>query len=347
LNITFKNIGYKIPIKYHFIFWITYFSLNIIRWGSYFNDYWYSIKSNLVEFPLHILIVYYNIYYLFPYFILKKKYYKFFVYFILSLTFLYLLRTGLNYLLVSENIWPEADGIQNAFTFNHVVAVILGEIYVIAFASSIKLIFDWIYENNRAESLQAIQLKTELQFLKAQIQPHFFFNTLNNLYALTLEKSKQAPEVVLKLSEIMEYILYDAKELEIKLVKEINYIQNYIDLERLRFGDKIDLQINTQGDIETQNVPPLLFLPFIENCFKHGSIENNNLNIRIKFQITETNLLKFSVVNNYNQFTQKKKVHGIGNKNVLRRLELLYEDRFTFNSRVEKQQYIVELSIQL
>ena len=347
MNITFKNIGYKIPIKYHFIFWITYFSLNIIRWGSYFNDYWYSIKSNLVEFPLHILIVYYNIYYLFPYFILKKKYYKFFVYFILSLTFLYLLRTGLNYLLVSENIWPEADGIQNAFTFNHVVAVILGEIYVIAFASSIKLIFDWIYENNRAESLQAIQLKTELQFLKAQIQPHFFFNTLNNLYALTLEKSKQAPEVVLKLSEIMEYILYDAKELEIKLVKEINYIQNYIDLERLRFGDKIDLQINTQGDIETQNVPPLLFLPFIENCFKHGSIENNNLNIRIKFQITETNLLKFSVVNNYNQFTQKKKVHGIGNKNVLRRLELLYEDRFTFNSRVEKQQYIVELSIQL
>ena len=347
MNITFKNIGYKIPIKYHFIFWITYFSLNIIRWGSYFNDYWYSIKSNLIEFPLHILIVYYNIYYLFPYFILKKKYYKFFVYFILSLTFLYLLRTGLNYLLVSENIWPEADGIQNAFTFNHVVAVILGEIYVIAFASSIKLIFDWIYENNRAESLQAIQLKTELQFLKAQIQPHFFFNTLNNLYALTLEKSKQAPEVVLKLSEIMEYILYDAKELEIKLVKEINYIQNYIDLERLRFGDKIDLQINTQGDIETQNVPPLLFLPFIENCFKHGSIENNNLNIRIKFQITETNLLKFSVVNNYNQFTQKKKVHGIGNKNVLRRLELLYEDRFTFNSRVEKQQYIVELSIQL
>jgi sensor histidine kinase YesM len=347
LNITFKNIGYKIPIKYHFIFWITYFSLNIIRWGSYFNDYWYSIKSNLVEFPLHILIVYYNIYYLFPYFILKKKYYKFFVYFILSLTFLYLLRTGLNYLLVSENIWPEADGIQNAFTFNHVVAVILGEIYVIAFASSIKLIFDWIYENNRVESLQAIQLKTELQFLKAQIQPHFFFNTLNNLYALTLEKSKQAPEVVLKLSEIMEYILYDAKELEIKLVKEINYIQNYIDLERLRFGDKIDLQINTQGDIETQNVPPLLFLPFIENCFKHGSIENNNLNIRIKFQVTETNLLKFSVVNNYNQFTQKKKVHGIGNKNVLRRLELLYEDRFTFNSRVEKQQYIVELSIQL
>ena len=347
MNITFKNIGYKIPIKYHFIFWITYFSLNIIRWGSYFNDYWYSIKSNLVEFPLHILIVYYNIYYLFPYFILKKKYYKFFVYFILSLTFLYLLRTGLNYLLVSENIWPEADGIQNAFTFNHVVAVILGEIYVIAFASSIKLIFDWIYENNRAESLQANQLKTELQFLKAQIQPHFFFNTLNNLYALTLERSKQAPEVVLKLSEIMEYILYDAKEPRIRLLNEINYIQNYIDLEKLRYGDKVSVQINMQGNIETQSVPPLLFLPFIENCFKHGAVENNKLNVLIEFEVTHNNVLRFYVINNYNSFPQNKTNHGIGNQNVLRRLELLYKDKFSLDIKTEDESYIVELLIPL
>lgn len=347
MNITFKNIGYKIPIKYHLIFWITYFLLNIIRWGSYFNDYWYSIKSNLVEFPLHIIIVYYNVYYLFPYFILNKKYYQFFVYFIASLTFLYLLRTGLNYLLVSENIWPEADGIQNAFAFNHIVAVITGEIYVIAFVSSIKLIFDWTYENNRLENLKATQLKTELQFLKAQIQPHFFFNTLNNLYALTLEKSKHASDVVLKLSQIMEYILYDAKETKITLLKEINYIQNYIDLEKLRSGNKINVEINMQGAIESQNVPPLLFLPFIENCFKHGSIENNKLNIKIGFEVTNANLLKFSVINNYDLVSQSKKNHGIGNKNVLRRLELLYKDRFTFNSRTEKENYIVELSIHL
>lgn len=344
---TFKNINYKIPIKYHFIFWISYFSLNLIRWGSYFNDYWYSLKSNLVEFPLHIFIVYFNVYYLFPNYILKKKYYKFFTYFILSLTFLYLLRTGLNYLLVSENIWPEANGIQNAFTFNHIVAVIIGEIYVIAFASTIKLIFDWIFDRKRIESLQANQLKIELQFLKAQIQPHFFFNTLNNLYALTLERSRQAPEVVLKLSEIMEYILYDAKEPRIRLLNEINYIQNYIDLEKLRYGDKVSVQVNIQGDIETQSVPPLLFLPFIENCFKHGTVENNNLNILIEFEVTHNNVLRFSVINNYNSFTQNKKNHGIGNQNVLRRLELLYKDKFTLDIKTEKQSYIVELLIQL
>lgn len=342
----FKKIDNKIPGIFHFIFWISYFLLNFFRWGSYFNDYWYSLKSNLVEFPLHILIVYFNIYILFPNFILKKKYYKFFLYFICSLIFLYIVRTGLNYILVTENIWPEAEGVQEAFTFNHIVAVIIGEIYVIAFVAAIKLIFDWMHEKNRVEDLQATQLKTELQFLKAQIQPHFFFNTLNNLYALTLGQSKQAPDVVLKLSEIMEYILYDARESEIRLLKEIKYIQNYIDLEKLRLRDRVIVQVNMQGDIEGKSVPPLLFLPFIENCFKHGVIENNKLNIVIEFEVTDSNVLNFSVTNNYNLFTQKNEKHGIGNQNVLRRLELLFKDNFTLKTRTEKQNYIVELSIQ-
>ena len=347
MKLTFVNSNYRIPIKYHIIFWLSYFLLNFMRWGSYFNDYWYSIKSNLVEFPLHIIIVYFNIYYLFPNYILKRKYYPFFIYFISSLILLYFVRTGFNYLLVSKSIWPEAEGSQDPFTFNHIVAVILGEIYVIAFVSTIKLFVDWIYEKNKVDNLQAIQLKTELQFLKAQIQPHFFFNTLNNIYALTLEKSKEAPEVILKLSEIMEYILYDAKESKIALLKEINYIQNYIDLEKLRFGYKIEVQTNIQGNIEELEMPPLLFLPLIENCFKHGSVENKKLIIVIDFEITSKNILRFSVKNNYNIQNQNIKKHGIGNKNVLRRLELIYGDNFNLVTRIENDFYIVNLAIQL
>lgn len=343
----FKNIGDKVPAKYHFIFWLSYFFLNFIRWGSYFNDYWYSLKSNLVEFPLHIVIVYVTIYYLFPHYILKKKYYQFFLYFSISLALLYVVRTGFIYLLVTENVWPEAEGIQKAFTFNHVLAVVLGEIYVIALVSTIKLIVDWSYERNRVDNLQAVQLQTELQFLKAQIQPHFFFNTLNSLYALTLEQSKEAPEIVLKLSEIMEYVLYSAKEPKIRLLNEIRYVQNYIDLEKLRYRKKVNVQVDIQGDVESPMVPPLLFLPFIENCFKHGTIENNKLNVFIKFEISETNFLQFSVINNYNFFTKKIKNHGIGNKNVRRRLELLYNENFTLSTRTEKQNYIVDLGIQL
>ncbi|QTE24494.1 histidine kinase [Polaribacter cellanae] len=329
------------------MFWGGYFILNFIRWGSYFNDYWYSIKSNLVEFPLHIIIVYFNIYYLFPNFILKKKYYMFFLYFISSLIVLYFVRTGFNYLLVSEKIWPEAEGIQEAFTFNHVIAVVLGEIYVIAFASTIKLMLDWMYEKNRVDSLQAMQLKTELQFLKAQIQPHFFFNTLNNLYALTLTDNKQASDVVLKLSKIMEYILYDAKEPKVKLLKEIKHIQNYIDLEKLRYDDKLIVEFTIQGAINNQKVPPLLFLSFIENCFKHGSKENENLEILIAFELTPNNLLRFSVSNNYNPAVKQTKKHGIGNKNLERRLELLFKNKYTLSKVRKDDKYMVDLTIQL
>ena len=140
-------------------------------------------------------------------------------------------RTELIFLFINENVWPESQTLQKAYAFNHILAVCLIGIYDVGLFTTIKLATDWFFDKKRIESLQENQLKTELQFLKAQIQPHFFFNTLNNLYALTLEKSTQAPDVVLKLSEIMEYILYDAKESKIRL---LNGDQLYSKLYRFR-----------------------------------------------------------------------------------------------------------------
>jgi len=318
--------------------------LNFIRWGSYFNDYWYSLKSNLVEFPLHIIIVYFNIYYLIPKFILNKKYVHFFTYFIVSLALLYTIRTGLNYLLVTENIWPEAEGVQKAFTFNHIVAVVLGEIYVITLASAIKLTVDWIAEKRRNDQLQKQQLQTELNFLKSQIQPHFFFNTLNNLYALAIEKSNNTPEVILKLSEIMQYVLYEVKEPKISLLKEINYIHSYIDLEKLRYGDSIESQLTIKGNVDGVNVPPLLFLPFIENCFKHGAKNNNTIVIKISFDKKDKELV-FTVENNFNSSNDIESKHGIGIENVKRRLQLLFNDNFILKTRILDNKYLVRLKI--
>ncbi len=343
----FKNTGYKIPIKYHFIFWISYFFLNVVRWGSYYEDYWYSFKSNMVTVTFSMLLAYFHVYVLLPKFVFRKKIISYLFFFLAALFVFYVVRTQFIFMFINENVWPESQTPQRAYAFNHILAVCLIGIYDVGLATTIKLTTDWIFERKRNESLQAIQLQTELQFLKTQIQPHFFFNTLNNLYALTLDKSKQAPAVVLKLSEIMEYILYDAKEKKVSLFNEIKYIQNYIDLEKLRYGDKVNVKINMQGDLEAQNVPPLLFLPFIENCFKHGTIETNKLNVVIDFEVTKSNLLKFSVVNNYNLFTHNDKDHGIGNQNVKRRLELLYGEGFTLNTKKEKQNYIVQLEIPL
>lgn len=280
---TFKNTSNKIPLKFHVIFWLSYFLLNFIRWGSYFNDYWYSFKSNLVEFPLHILFAYFTIYYLIPKFVVNKKYLEFLLYFILVLALIYVLRTELTYFLVSKNIWPEAQGSQRAFTFNHVLAVVLGEIYVISLVTAIKLAVDWIVEKRKNDQLQKQQLRAELNFLKSQIQPHFFFNTLNNLYALSVKNSNKTPEVILKLSEIMQYVLYEVKEPKISLIKEVNYIHSYIELEKLRYGNSVKSDLTLKGNLDGIIVPPLIFLPFIENCFKHGAKNNDTIVIKINF----------------------------------------------------------------
>jgi len=335
---------FKLPVRYHLFFWFGYFLFNFIRWGSYFNDYWYSLKSNLIEFSLHIPITYFVIYYLIPKYLLKRKFAAFFFWLVSSLLLLYLLRTGLNYVLVTKNIWPEADGVQNAFTFNHIIAVTLGELYVIALVSAIKLTHDWISEKRKNDELQKIQLRTELDFLKSQIQPHFFFNTLNNLYALVIENSPNAPDVVLKLSEIMQYVLYEVKESKISLLKEINYIYSYLELEKLRYGNKIKANLEITGDIDSIEIPPLLFLPFIENCFKHGAKNNESIKVDIRFEI-KNNFLFFTVENSFHNLNKNSLKHGIGIVNVKRRLQLLYKNNFTLDAENSDNKFKVFLKI--
>lgn len=343
-----KNNTNNITIlrKYHVIFWVSYFTFNVVRWGSYFDDYWYSLKSNLIEFPLHILLVYANLYYFIPKFLILKKYKSYILSLIFSLAFLYIIRTGLNYFLVTKNIWPEAEGYQQAFTFNHIVAVILGELYVIALATAIKLTVDWTNQKDRLETLKKEHLKTELNFLKAQIQPHFFFNTLNNLYALTLEKSSVAPDVVLKLSDIMQYVIYDVKDSKVNLTKEINYIKNYIDLERLRYNENAKLNLNIIGDVSEIKIPSLIFLSFIENCFKHNG-KINNFYVKIIFENLNNTSLLFTVENNYVDSNKNEKKPGIGNKNIKRRLDLLYQNKYYLDISNKQNIYKVKLEIPL
>ncbi len=337
---------YSIPLKYHFIFWISYFIFNVIRWGSYFQDYWYSFKSNLVTFTLSMILVYINIYILFPKFVLKKNYAKYLLSFLLVLCVFYIVRTELIYWLINENVWPESDTPQKAYSFNHILVVFLTGIYDVALVTTIKLTVDWIFERKRREQLQEVQLRTELNFLKSQIQPHFFFNTLNNLYALSIEKSTKTPEVILKLSELMQYVLYDAKEPKITLLKEISYIQSYLELEELRYGDTVKYHLDIVGNIDDVYVPPLLFITFIENCFKHGTKENDKMLIQMCFE-NNGGQLTFDVKNNLNKsnFEIEDGKNGIGIENVRRRLELLYNEKFMLKTGIFEGEYCVKLKI--
>ena len=259
------------------------------------------------------------------------------------LVLVYLIRTGLNYLLVTKEIWPEAESPGKFLELNHIIAVVLGELYVIGFVSAIKLVIDWSLEKRRNEDLAKLQMSTELKYLRTQIQPHFFFNTLNNLYALTLSKSDNAPQLVIKLSDMMQYILYEVDSSKASLLKEISHINNFIDIECLRFEDRIESQLDITGDIEDVQVPPLLLLSFVENCFKHGLKENDKIKIGMNFEVVDRNYLEFTLTNNFNPNLAKS--NGIGNTNAKRRLKLLFSDDFKMESKVIGDTYILFLKI--
>lgn len=256
----------------------------------------------------------------------------------------YLVRTGLNLLLVTNDIWPEVQEQQKVFGLNHFIAVVVGELYVIGITSAIKYVADYIFERNQNQQLRELQYKTELKYLKSQIQPHFYFNTLNNLYALTLKKSTMASEVVLKLSEIMQYIIYDANKKKVSLIQEINYIDNYVELEKIRFGNLVDIEISISGDIDDIKVAPLIFLPFIENAFKHGLRNTDDMKLVINFERNKEKLL-FSSQNTFNPNNMKSSREGIGLKNVERRLQILYKNSYDLDIFDDNGQYIVNLKI--
>ena len=213
-----------------------------------------------------------------------------------------------------------------------------------------KVTTDWLGLQNEKRELESQNLQSELKFLKSQINPHFFFNTLNNLYALTLKKSDLAPEIVLRLSEMMRYMLYESNEKEVPLDKEINYVNNYIELERLRQGEKFKIDFLVEGEPFNQRIAPLMFIPFLENSFKHGldnQIKSGYVNIHL---MLEENSVRLDIKNSKPEFLpsiKKKKSGGIGLENVRRRLKLLYPDKHKLEILDENDSYHVKLDVEL
>jgi len=215
-----------------------------------------------------------------------------------------------------------------------------------AISSLVRIPLDWLKVQKEKKDLITKNIQTELQFLKNQINPHFLFNTLNNLYALTLKKSDYAPEVVLKLSDMMRYMLYECNEKLVQLEKEILYIKNYIELEKIRLSKNADIEIEVIGNIDNTKVAPLLFIPFIENSFKHGlktSLEKAY--IKVSF-IVRNDTIEFIVKNSKSQlmpgFTGKK-IGGIGLANVKKRLELIYPNQHSLKISEFPDSYEIHL----
>ncbi len=340
-----RKVKFNIKLQNHLWFWGVYFTLNFLRWGAYFNDYPYAFKSNLIEFSLVIPLVYLNLFVLVPKYVLKQKYITYTLLLLLSLFAIYLLKTALTYYIISENIWPEANREYHPFEINHIVAVCIGELYVLAMASSVYLTLTWLKERERNRSLRENQFKIKLKYLENQIQPHFFFNTLNNLYALSLESSKKVPDVIIKLSNLMEYVLYDVKGTKfVPLIKEIDYIQNYIEIEKLRF-ENVEVSINLESNIEDVVVPPLIFISLVENAFKHGGLNNRDLKIKINCKVIDNKILDFEILNNFVISQNHNSKRGIGLVNTKKRLKLIYRNNFSLKQKTKLNFYITRLQI--
>jgi len=215
-------------------------------------------------------------------------------------------------------------------------------------AIMIKLIKRWWHKLKETEQLAKEKVKAELQLLKSQVHPHFLFNTLNNIYYFTISGSAKAPEMIKKLTDLLDYILNECNRPLVPLEKEIKMIQDYMALEKIRYGDQMNMSVEFPDNCRNKMIAPLLLIPFVENSFKHGTskvLSRAYIKLIIK---TEDNTLYFSIINSKPPVNEPVTTKGnIGLKNVKKRLELLYPDEHVLTITEEPEVFTIELKIQL
>jgi LytS/YehU family sensor histidine kinase len=288
-----------------------------------------------------MIIVYALVYWLIPRFLITKRYPYFFAGFLVVLS-LCIVYSMLAQLTIEANT--------NAFKgFNMSTGRnVLPFIHVAGIAISINLLKYWYYQQR--QTMEALQQKTtaELELLKSQVHPHFLFNTLNNLYSFILEKSDKAPEIVLKLSNLLRFMIYESGAATIPLTKEISLLKEYMALEQLRYGNRLDISFAIDGDTDSKVIAPLLMLPLVENAFKHGASKQlDQCWISLHMHVTDKGMhckLLNSCEGEPEAGIPGNK--GIGLQNVKKRLELLYPGRYSFSTLLTKDVFIVNLALQ-
>lgn len=320
-------------IAFHIYFWLFIFLFIALTMESKEEaiSLWKRIYISLRPIAMTILPVYTHFFILERYFY-RKKYAKYgalllvtiFSYACLNYAFImYVLKTGTN------PVYP-------AFLI----------IFMILISTSLKVLGDNINQRFLLQEAQAKQVQTELSLLKTQLNPHFLFNTLNNLYGLAKKRNKAASDGIAQLSHLMRYMIYDCTVDKIDLEKEALQIKRLIELQKLRFSEDDDIQINFQidGNVKGLYIPPMLLIPFVENAFKHGISLKASSFIKIYLNV-KGNKLHFSVKNSLHASIKEKEEagSGVGLQNVRRRLELLYPDSFNLTIHSSDNEFGIDL----
>lgn len=333
----------------HLSFWCVYLSFFIFRVSLFQRgpeiDWFRVLTIATIQVTFAMMIGYLNYFVFLPRFLADKNGWRYFAQFALAFAILITLRIHAERFLIDGYTREE----EYLYRTQFVISVATTNLFIVIFLGMIRFAVDWFEFEAKQKTVENERLTAELNFLKAQINPHFLFNTLNNLYYLAYTKSPNTPEVIAKLSQMMRYMIYDTNYPQVPLSKEIEYMQNYISLERLRLNNQIPITFNVEGDPQRFMITPLIFITFLENAFKHG-ISNNNPKawVKIFVQLKENECIyqvENSKVSSPTAISEEKS--GIGLQNVKRRLELSYPGRHELTVHDMADRYSIKLNIAL
>ncbi|WP_459209433.1 sensor histidine kinase [Aquimarina rhabdastrellae] len=335
------------------------FLIHTLCWGLFVSFVGIQLYLDLGRIPrgflsrltINLGIFYMNYLFLVPQLLLKKRA---LIYVFSAISLIYISKLITDHVINDVELYINAVDvtgkfIDRRFFFNRFSGKRFSVLFYTTFlilSLAIRLYEEWKRNENNRRVIQADKTATELQFLKNQLNPHFLFNSLNSIYSLTTKKSNDAPEAVITLSEMMRYMLYQTNNKFVLLQNELNYIQNYLKLQRLRIANNEKVTINIHGTVSNQKIKPLLLISFIENAFKYGTDFKGNTEVRISIDVEETKLY-FKCINLIGVRKHINNDFGIGLQNTRERLELLYPEKHELSVEEKENKYIVDLVLNL
>ena len=347
--------GKKLPLLLHLVAWfiMLLLPLYLLRFDA--DRDLFFIQRIYLRTIIYVLIFYLNFFWLIPHFLFKAKKWQYYVSITAFIIGFYFINDTIN-----KNIFvKEEQRTKEAYEkftrdlkipkqpwkfdiYNYLFTSILISGFSIGLRTTGRL-----NENEKKrKELEKEMLGSELAFLKSQVSPHFFFNTLNNIYSLTEINTKEAQNAILQLSKLMRYLLYESEKGDAKLSGEIDFMKNYIELMKLRLNEKVDLKFSFPEQFSDITFPPLLFVSFIENAFKHGVSYRETSFIHIELSLKE-NIIHFISRNSIGRKSEKNEESGIGLENIKKRLALLFPDKHLLSINQTDKTFEVDLVITL
>jgi two-component sensor histidine kinase len=329
-----KRRKYLVP-ELHILTWAVLLFVPILvfhnsKWDTGLPDAFFYISN-----VYHIGLFYFNAYYLYPRLLTRKRW----PFYILALVGI-IIATNFAKIGLLQLFVPgfEVTAVNQKIIFFPTFPFLFGSIIF-------RLIIDRVRFEKAEKEAKAEKLSAELKFLRSQVSPHFLFNVLTNLVSLARQQSKQLEPALIHLSELMRYMLYETDAAKLPAEREIEHLQYYIELQKLRFGDDVRLTVDIKNEVPSFAIEPMLLIPFVENAFKHGIGLVKDPFITIRLEVQER-LLYFTVSNNYNrQNGSKDSNSGIGLANVQNRLKLLYGDHHTLQIKDTGDVYTIVLKL--